>query len=65
MDFNEIIQAIGSLGFPIAMCVALFWYMIQQNQAHKEEMNALNAAVNDLQIAITKLSDKLGGNNNV
>lgn len=65
MDFNEIIQAIGSLGFPIAMCVALFWYMIQQNQAHKEEMNALKDAVNELQIAITKLSDKLGGNNNV
>ena len=65
MDFNEIIQAIGSLGFPIAMCVGLFWYMIQQNQAHKEEMNALKDAVNELQIAITKLSDKLGGNNNV
>ena len=65
MDFNEIIQVIGSLGFPIAMCVALFWYMIQQNQAHKEEMNALKDAVNELQIAITKLSDKLGGNNNV
>ena len=65
MDFNEIVQAIGSLGFPIAMCVALFWYMIQQNQAHKEEMNALKDAVNELQIAITKLSDKLGGNNNV
>lgn len=65
MDFNEIIQAIGSLGFPIAMCIALFWYMIQQNQAHKEEMNALKDAVNELQIAITKLSDKLGGNNNV
>ena len=65
MEFNEIVQAIGSLGFPIAMCVALFWYMIQQNQAHKEEMNALKDAVNELQIAITKLSDKLGGNNNV
>ena len=65
MDFNEIIQAIGSLGFPIAMCVALFWYMIQQNQAHKEEMNALKDAVNELQIANTKLSDKLGRNNNV
>ena len=65
MDFNGIIQVIGSLGFPIAMCVALFWYMIQQNQAHKEEMNALKDAVNELQIAITKLSDKLGGNNNV
>ena len=65
MDLNGIIQAIGSLGFPIAMCVARFWYMIQQNQAHKEEMNALKDAVNELQIAITKLSDKLGGNNNV
>lgn len=65
MDLNGIIQAIGSLGFPIAMCVALFWYMIQQNQSHKEEMNALKDAVNELQIAITKLSDKLGGNTDV
>lgn len=65
MELSEIIQVISSLGFPIAMCIALFWYMIEQNKSHKEEMNALKDAVNELRIAITKLSDKLGGNTDV
>lgn len=30
MDANTIIQIISSLGFPIVMCGALFWYMVKQ-----------------------------------
>lgn len=32
MDANTIIQIISSLGFPIVMCGALFWYMVKQRR---------------------------------
>lgn len=41
MDANTIIQIISSLGFPIVMCGALFWYMVKQRQAHQEETEHL------------------------
>lgn len=59
MDANTIIQLVGSLGFPIVMCGALFWRMVKSDELHKEEMNKLSAALNNNTIAITNLSDKL------
>ena len=43
------------------MCAALFWYMIDQNKKHSEEANSMREAITDLKIAITQLTDKLGG----
>ena len=62
MEANEIITAISTLGFPICMCVALFWYMIQQNQQHQEESREMRDAIAELKTAIAQLTDKLGGN---
>lgn len=45
MDANTIIQIISSLGFPIVMCGALFWYMVKQRQAHQEEMEHLRDTI--------------------
>ena len=59
MDANAIIQLVGSLGFPIVMCGALFWRMVKSDELHKEEMNKLSEALNNNTIAITNLSDKL------
>lgn len=59
MDANTIIQLVGSLGFPIVMCGALFWRMVKSDEQHKEEMDKLSEALNNNTIAITKLSDKL------
>lgn len=41
MDANTIIQIISSLGFPIVMCGALFWYMVKQRQTHQAETEHL------------------------
>ena len=38
MDANMITTMIGSLGFPIVSCVALFWYITKTNEQHKEEI---------------------------
>ena len=59
MDANTIIQLVGSLGFPVVMCGALFWRMVKSHEQHKEEMDKLSEALNNNTIAITKLSDNL------
>lgn len=45
MDVNTIIQIISSLGFPIVMCGALFWYMVKQRQMHQEETEHLKDTI--------------------
>lgn len=32
MDVNAVGQLIGAYGFPIVMCGALFWYMINEQK---------------------------------
>ena len=59
MDANTIIQIVGSLGFPVVMCGALFWRQVKSDEQHKEEMNKLSEALNNNTQAIIKLSDKL------
>ena len=61
MDF-DVLSAISSVGFPIAMALLLFWYMAKQNENHKEETAGLKDAINKLEVAITALITKLGGN---
>lgn len=64
MDANTIVTLIGTLGFPIVMCGALFWYMIQQNVLHSTESREMRDAVNELKIAIVELTDRLRGGSN-
>lgn len=61
MDVNTLIQLVSSLGFPIVCCGALFWKMLKTDEQHKEEMDKITEALNNNTIALTKLSDKLGG----
>lgn len=64
MDAANITQIIGSLGFPIVCCGALFWYMIQEKDAHKAEMEELRKSVEANTQAINNLCVHLGGTNN-
>ena len=59
MDANAIIQIVGSLGFPVVMCGALFWRQVKSDEQHKEEMDKLSEALNNNTQAIIKLSDNL------
>lgn len=60
MDVGGIIQIVGSLGFPIAACIAVFWYLMKESENHKEEVNKLTDALQNNTIALTKLCDELG-----
>ena len=59
MDVNLLIQLVGSLGFPIVACGALFWRMIKSDEQHKEEMNKMSEALNNNTSALVKLTEKL------
>ena len=61
MDANAIISLVGTLGFPIVMCGALFWYMIKQNEQHSTESREMRDAINELKLAIVALTDRLRG----
>jgi 16S rRNA (uracil1498-N3)-methyltransferase len=45
MDVNQVMQAIGTLGFPIVACCALFYYLNKEQESHKSEMPVLNDMV--------------------
>lgn len=64
MDFATIVQAIGTLGFPICMCVALFYYMTKQSEAHKEEIAKMTEALNNNTLALNRLEMKMGVDSN-
>lgn len=59
MDVNTLIQIVGSLGFPIVACGALFWRMIKSDEQHKEEMNKISDALNNNTVALTRLTNQL------
>ena len=43
MDANAVIQAIGSVGFPIVMCLIMAVYIKYTNDKHTEQIKELNA----------------------
>lgn len=66
MDAEGIVSLIGSLGFPIVMCLILIKYMteIQQdnketieklNEAHKQETDSLKESLNNNTTVLTQL----------
>ena len=59
MDFNVIGNLIGSLGFPIVMCIMMYNRMGKQDEQHKEEMSKLTESINNNTVALTQLSAKL------
>lgn len=59
MDVNTLIQLVGSLGFPIVACGALFWRMVKSDEQHKEGMNKMSEALNNNTSALVKLTEKL------
>lgn len=59
MDASTITSLIGSLGFPIACCIALFLQLRKSDENHKEEMQKVTDALNQNTLAITELTEKL------
>lgn len=70
MDINAVIQAIGTVGFPIVCAVAMGWYVkystdknredIEKlNERHRQEMSDVTTALNNNTLAIQHLCDMI------
>lgn len=70
MEFETIMSAITTVGFPIVITLILMWHVRENNNKHREDMDKLNEhhaeemkgvreALNNNTLAIQKLCDKL------
>lgn len=55
-------EFISSYGFPMLMCLLMFWYMNAEKDSHKEEMNAITQALNNNTAVLEVIRDKLDTN---
>ena len=71
MDVNAILQAVGTLGFPIVCAMGMAWYVKyitdrnredidKLNEQHQQEMKEVTTALNNNTLALQKLSDVIG-----
>lgn len=50
---------IATVGFPIAACVALFYFMLTMIKEHKEEIDALRSVLEQNTIALVELKNSI------
>lgn len=43
--YELIINAVSTLGFPIIVAAALFWYITKKDEQHRDEMNSLKESL--------------------
>jgi hypothetical protein len=61
MDLTTITTFISSVGFPIAMCAALFIYMTKQEERHSEDKAKMIEAINNNTTVLAEIKTMLGG----
>ena len=59
MEFESVLQAITTVGFPIVMCLVLLWYINKMVDTHKEETKAFTDALNKNTTVLERVCDKL------
>nr|DAH25166.1 MAG TPA: YvrJ protein family protein [Bacteriophage sp.] len=70
MDVNALMQAVGTVGFPIVCAIGMGWYIkystdrnrediAKLNEQHKNEMSDVTVALNNNTLAIQHLCDML------
>ena len=47
MDITEVNQLISNVGFPIGMCLLVFYYMTKQDTKHTEETEHLRSTLEE------------------
>lgn len=59
MDTQAISALIGSVGFPIVMCLIMVKVMMQMEESHKTEIESLKESLNNNTNVLTKLETML------
>lgn len=52
MDYNVIIQAITSVGFPIVMCLLMYRYVTEDSKQTRETIHSLEEAIKAIESGI-------------
>lgn len=56
---DNILQAISTVGFPIALTLILLWYIYDSSNKQKEEIDKISEALNNNTLALTKLLERM------
>ena len=63
----ETLQAISNIittvGFPIAMCMMLYYQLLKSSEQHTQEMDKITEALNNNTNALNLLIEKMKGGN--
>ena len=62
MGVDVITQLIGSMGFPIACVIAMFFFWNKEREDHKIEMQKMTEALNNNTLALVKIESILDKN---
>ena len=58
MEF-DILSAISTVGFPIAMCILIFWRMSKESEDHKQEVATLKETIAENTTILAQLKQLL------
>lgn len=56
MDITEVTQIISNVGFPIGMCLLVFYYMTKQDASHTEETEHLRGTLEENTKVLSELT---------
>lgn len=59
MGYEEIVQLISTVGFPIFACGYMGWRSVKDNEAHKDEVDKLADVIEANTLAIQHMTDTL------
>lgn len=55
IDISAVAQLVSTIGFPIAMCIYLLFYIKSLDEKYCEQLNNMSKAIENNTLAITKL----------
>ena len=58
---NSVIELVTRLGFPIAVCIGLAWYILKKDKDHTKEVEKLGRSIDNNTKVITELIVLLKG----
>lgn len=58
---QSIVEVINTVGFPIAMCIALFWFCNKTLAEQREMLISFKDTIRDNTEALKQLTDKVKG----
>lgn len=57
MDFTALSDIVSNFGFPIAVAIAMFWYVNKQDERHREEMGEMRKTLEENTSVLSGLKD--------